>query len=48
MEQIDLINGLAQLIREKQGEHLTVVDISEITTTTRYSVILTVNSKFHA
>lgn len=48
MEQIDFINGLAQLIREKQGEHLTVVDISERTTTTRYSVILTVNSKVHA
>lgn len=48
MEQIDLINGLAQLIREKQGEHLTVIDISEITTATHYSVILTVNSKVHA
>lgn len=48
MEQIDLINNLAQLIREKQGEHLTVIDISEITATTHYSVILTVNSKVHA
>lgn len=48
MEQIDLINGLAQLIREKQGEHLTIIDISEITTATHYSVILTVNSKVHA
>jgi ribosome-associated protein len=48
MEEIDLINGLAQVVREKQGEHLTVIDISGFTTTTKYSVILTVNSKVHA
>lgn len=44
----NLINGLIELIKEKQGEHLTLIDVSEVTTTTKYIFILTINSKVHA
>lgn len=43
-----LVTELIDLINEKSGEHLTVIDVSEITTVTKYVFIFTTNSKVHA
>ncbi len=42
------LDDLIKLLKDKSAEHITLFDVSEITTVTKYIFIMTANSTVHA